>query len=78
MRDFAHTAGMKWTTLFCCSYLILFGILAAVYAFTGISLLSLVCFGNAVAIRSLLSLTGVCALWLLFWLIAFRPTKYLS
>lgn len=69
---------MKWTTLICCSYLILFGIVAAVYAFTGFSLLHFICFGNTVAVRALLSLTGVCALWLLFWLIAFRPTKYLN
>lgn len=69
---------MKWTTLICCSYLIAFGVLAAVYAFTGFSVLSFLCMGNVIAVRALLSLTGVCALWLLFWLIAFRPTRYLS
>ncbi len=69
---------MKWTTLICCSYLILFGALAAVYAFSGFSVLQAICFGNMIAYRALLSLTGVCALWLLFWLIAFKPTKYLS
>lgn len=69
---------MKWTTLFCCSYLILWGVVAAIEAIFGVNLIMLLCFGNAVAYRTLLVVTGVCALWLLFWLIAFRPTKYLN
>lgn len=77
-KESAHTAVMKWTTIICCAYLILFGMITTVYAFSGFSVLSFICMGNAVAVRSLLSLTGVCALWLLFWLIAFRPTKYLN
>lgn len=69
---------MKLTTLICCTLLIFFGLCATVYALFGFNLLLFLCFGNTVVFRSLLSLAGVCALWLLFWLIAFRPTKFLS
>lgn len=69
---------MKLTTVLCCSYLILFGIAAGVFALTGFDLLQFICLGNATVYRAALSLTGVCALWLLFWLIAFRPQKYLN
>ena len=76
--DFAQTDGMKLTTLLFCGYLIGFGVGAAVYALFGVNLLALVTFGNVYAYRALLSITGVAALWLLFWLLAFRPTKFLS
>ena len=69
---------MKVTTLICCGILIVFGLLAAVYALFGFNLLLFVCFNNVYAFRAILSLAGVGALWLLFWLIAFRPTKPLS
>lgn len=69
---------MKITTLFCCSLLIFFGICASVFALSGFNLLLFLSAGNAYLYRGILSLAGVCALWLLFWLIAFRPTKFLS
>ncbi len=69
---------MKLTTIICCSVLIFLGLFATVYALFGFDLLWVVCFGNLTAYRSIMSLAGVGALWLLFWLIAFRPTKYLS
>ncbi len=69
---------MKLTTLLCCGILVLFGVLAAVYALSGFDLLLFLCAGNLYAFRAFLSLAGVAALWLLFWLIAFRPTKPLS
>lgn len=69
---------MKLTTLICCGFLIAFGVFAAVYALSGFDLLLFLCAGNRVVYRSLLSLAGIGALWLLFWLIAFRPTKPLS
>lgn len=69
---------MKLTTWICCSILIFFGLCATVYAFTGFNLPLFLCLGNVSAYRALLSLAGVGALWLLFWLIAFRPTKYVS
>lgn len=75
---FTHTVFMKITTILCCSLLIAFGLFACIYALTGFNLLLFLCLGNAVVFRSVLSLAGVCALWLLFWLIAFRPTKSLS
>ena len=69
---------MKYTTWIFCGILILYGLLAAVFAFTGYNLLLFLCFGNAYVYRAALSLAGVAALWLLFWLLAFRPTKFLS
>ena len=68
---------MKITTLLCCGVLIAFGLGACIYALTGFDLLAAITFGNAYACRALLSLTGVAALWLVFWLIAFRPTRQL-
>lgn len=69
---------MKYTTWIMCGILIFFGILASVYALTGADLLMYLCFGNSYTYRAVLSLSGVAALWLLFWLVAFRPTKFLS
>lgn len=69
---------MKLTTLLCCSVLVLYGLFAAVYALSGFDLLLFLCAGNFIAYRAFLSLAGIGALWLLFWLIAFRPTKPLS
>lgn len=70
--------GMKLTTLICCSILIVYGLFAAVYALFGFDLLLFLTAGNVYVYRALLSLAGVGALWLLFWLIAFRPTRPLS
>lgn len=69
---------MKLTTILCCAVLILFGLGASIFALTGFDLLRFLCFGNTIVYRSLLSLTGVSALWLVFWLIAFRPTDQLN
>lgn len=69
---------MKYTTWILCGILILFGILASIYALSGFDLLLFVCFGNPIAYRAVLSLAGIGALWLLFWMIVFRPTKFLS
>ena len=71
----AHTARMKLTTLLCCAILIAFGLCACIWALTGFDLLAAALFHNAAAYRALLSLAGVAALWLLFWLIFFRPTR---
>ncbi len=67
---------MKVTTLLCCALLIAYGLGACVYALTGVDLLALLTGGSA-WYRALLSLAGVAALWLVFWLIAFRPTRRL-
>ncbi|MBR7186045.1 MAG: hypothetical protein IKD43_00895 [Clostridia bacterium] len=69
---------MKLTTFICCGILIAFGTFASVFALTGFDLLFFLCFGNVILYRSLLSLSGMGAAWLLFWLICFRPTKFLS
>lgn len=69
---------MKLTTIICTALLIAFGLGACVYALTGFNLLLFLCFQNIVVYRSVLSLAGVCALWQIFWLIAFRPLKFLS
>ncbi len=69
---------MKLTTILASAILILFGFFATVYAFSGFSLLLFVCAGNVIVYRALLSLAGVAAAWLLFWLIAFRPLRFLS
>ncbi len=68
---------MKFTTLFCCACLILFGVSAAAWALTGFDLVAVLTFKNAVAYRAALTLAGVSALWLLFWLAVFRPTRTL-
>ena len=69
---------MKLTTLICCSFLSFIGILATVYALSGFNLLLFFCFSNVLLYRAVLSLSGIAAAWLIFWLIAFRPTKSLS
>ena len=69
---------MKLTTYLACAILILFGIGACVFALTGFNLLLFCCAGNTYVYRALLSLAGVAALWLLFWLIAFRPAEFLN
>lgn len=68
---------MKLTTLICCGILIVYGVFTAVYALTGFDLLFLITAGNPFAYRAILSLAGVGALWLLFWLVAFKPQKTL-
>lgn len=69
---------MKLTTIIASAILIAFGLFATVYALSGFSLLLFFCGGNPFAYRALLSLVGVAAAWLLFWLIAFRPLRFLS
>ena len=66
---------MKCTTLISCTVLILGGLCAAFYALAGIDLLRLIPAEGDTMYRILLSLAGVSALWLLFWLIVFRPTR---
>ena len=69
---------MKITTILCCSLLIAFGAFALVFALSGFDLLLFFCAGNVSIYRAALSLVGIAAGWLLFWLLAFRPTKPLS
>ena len=69
---------MKLTTIICSAILIILGICAGVFGLTGFNLLLFFCAGNFIVYRSLLSVSAIAAGWLLFWLIAFRPTKYVS
>ncbi len=69
---------MKHTTWIMCGILILYGLFASVFALSGFDLLMLLTAGHVYVYRAALSLTGVAAAWLLFWLLAFRPTKFLS
>lgn len=66
---------MKLTTIFCCLVLIFFGLCACLFALTGFDLLAVLTFGNPYIYRAILSLSGVAALWLTFWLVVFRPTR---
>ncbi len=69
---------MKLTTLVSSAYLVAAGLFLTVYALSGFDLLLFLCAGYRPVYRALLSFTGIAAAWLLFWLIAFRPTKYVS
>ena len=69
---------MKITTYICCAVLILYGIFASVFALTGFNTLLFICAGNVYIYRGLLSLAGIGGLWLLFWLITFRPAEFLN
>ena len=74
-RQAAHTECVILTTILCCIVLIAFGLGACIFALTGFDVLAALTFGDPYLYRALLSLAGVAALWLTFWLIAFRPTK---
>lgn len=69
---------MKLTTILCCSFLAFIGFNVTLFALSGFDLLFFFCAGNSIAYRAILSLSGIAAGWLIFWLIAFRPTKSLS
>lgn len=69
---------MKLTTLICCIFLAVIGLIASVYALSGFDLLLFFCFGKVALYRAVLSLSGIASAWLIFWLAAFRPTKSLS
>ncbi len=64
---------MKATCLICCLYLVVIGLNFGVFALFSFDLLFFLAFRSALLYRCLLALAGVAALWLVFWLIAFRP-----
>lgn len=69
---------MKATSLISLFYLIFIGLTASVYSLSGFNLLLFISFYNGTAYRILLSFSGVCALWLIFWAIAFKPFSKIS
>lgn len=69
---------MRLTCLNCACLLIVLGISAAVYAFTGFNLLYFLCFKIDLAYNSFLAICGVSALFLIYALIVFKPFKRLK
>ena len=69
---------MKLTAYFCIANLIVLGICAAVYAFSGFNLLLFISFNNVTAYRCFLGNCGVSALFCIYSLIAFKPFKGLK
>lgn len=69
---------MRITATFCTAALIFLGICGGVYAFCGFNLLYFLCFYNAVALRSVLAVCCVAALFCLYALIAFKPYRGLK
>lgn len=64
---------MKATTYISLLFLCLCGIALALYGIFGMTF----SFLTPTVLRSLCAAAGVCALWLVFWLFAFRPLKNL-
>lgn len=69
---------MKMTAYFCIANLIILGICAAVYAFSGFNLLLFAAFNNVTVYRTFLAICGVSALFSVYSLIAFKPFKGLK
>ena len=69
----AHSKDMKVSCIICGALLVAFGLCAAVNALFSFNLLWFLCFQNETLFRVAQGLQGVCAAWLAFWLIAFRP-----
>lgn len=69
---------MKYTCYICVINLVILGICAAVYAFSGFNLLLFLSFYNAVAYRCFLAICGVSALFCVYSLIVFKPFKGLK
>lgn len=67
---------MKLTTHLALALVVLFGTLATLYALFGVNVLALITAYNPYACRALLSLAGIAAGWLLFYFLAFNPTRY--
>lgn len=66
---------MKATSLLFLIYLIAIGIDLCIFALTSFDPLLWICFQNKIVYRVLLSVAGIAALWMIFWLIAFKPFK---
>ncbi len=69
---------MKLTTHLCLACLVFAGLCAGIRALTGFDPLLFLCGGKEILRRVFFSFEGVCALWLIYWFFAFRPTKSLS
>ena len=69
---------MKVSCILCTVIVVLFGILALIYALFEVNLLLILCMNNPVLYRSALSVNAVAAAFLAFWLIAFKPQNHLN
>lgn len=69
---------MKMTSYTCLINLIVLGICAAVYAFTGFDLIKFITLGNDILYRSFLGICGVSALYMIYAIFIFKPFKGLK
>ena len=69
---------MRFSATICLLNLIILGICGGVYAFTGFNLLYFLCFSNITAMRAVLGLCFVSALFSLYALLAFKPFRGLK
>lgn len=77
-RKIAHAMGMRISAAVCVINLVILGICGGVYAFSGFNLLYYLCFCNTTAVRAVLGVCFVSALFTLYSLIAFRPFRGLK
>ena len=69
---------MRLSCIACILNLVILGICGGVYAFAGFDLLSFLCFGNLTAVRVVLGIGFVSAIFCLYALLAFRPFRGLK
>ena len=69
---------MKMTCYLCVANLVILGICAAVFAFTGFDIIKFLSFGKPVFYRSFYAICGVSALFTIYSLIVFKPFKGLK
>lgn len=69
---------MKLTCYLCAANLVILGICAAIYAFSGFNVIEFLSFGMSVAYRCFYAICGVSALFTIYSLIVFKPFKGLK
>ncbi|MBD5632537.1 MAG: hypothetical protein HDP34_04840 [Clostridia bacterium] len=69
---------MKMTCYICAINLVILGICAAVFAFTGFDIIKFLSFGKPVIYRSFYAVCGASALFTIYSLIVFKPFKGLK
>ena len=69
---------MRLTCTICTIHLIILGICGGVYAFSGFNLLLFTCFNNITAMRCLLAVDFVSALFVIYAMLVFKPFKGLK
>lgn len=74
----AHTACMRLSCIACLLNLVILGICGGVYAFAGFDLLLFLCFGSLTAVRVVLGIGFVSAIFCLYALLVFRPFRGLK